>query len=217
LHHQIDVADKLHLYPPTVAGLQCHVFVADIPLLLQLRELGLVGEDVLEEAQLPDLLAEECLAREAQQLDQERIHIDDHSRFGIEDQDGVLGRLEEPAVADLRRAQRLLGPFPFGDVQIRAEYAADRPVRTAQRHLARQKRDRIPFGRCLGFFDEKPGKPTLHDPAVVGAIQLGLVTPRHLVVVFPDDVFRNREARIARERRVAAQEKEVLVLSRPLR
>ncbi len=105
---QIDVADELHVDLPPIGGFQRQIVVADIALLLQLLEVGLVGKHVLEEPQFPDLHAEERLAGESQQLDQERIHIVDHPRFGIEDQDAVLGRLEKTAIAKLRNDQRRL-------------------------------------------------------------------------------------------------------------
>ena len=44
-------------------------------------------------------------------LDQERIHIHDHPRLGIEDQNAVFGRLEEPAIADLRSDERRFRPL----------------------------------------------------------------------------------------------------------
>ena len=115
----IDGADEFHFNPPPGAGFQCQVLVADVFLLLQLREVLLVGDDVLEKPQLPDFLAQKFLMRETQQLDQEWIYIHDHPRPGIDDQDAVLGRFEEPAIADLRSAQRrfrlfvLLEQSPF--------------------------------------------------------------------------------------------------------
>ena len=105
--HQIDVADELHGDLPPIGGFQRHVVVANVPLLLQFREVVLVGDGVLEAAEFPDLLSDHCLVRETQHFDQERIDIHNQFRLGIEDQNAVLGRLKEPAIAKFRSDQRL--------------------------------------------------------------------------------------------------------------
>jgi hypothetical protein len=79
-----------------------HVLVADVSLLLQFQKVGLVDDEVLEESQLPDPFAQEHLARDTQQLDHVGIHVHHPPRPGIEDQNTVPGRLEEPAIAKLR-------------------------------------------------------------------------------------------------------------------
>jgi len=55
---QIDVADKLHRDLPPIGGFQRQVFVPDVFARLQFREFGLVGGNILEDAQFPNLPAE---------------------------------------------------------------------------------------------------------------------------------------------------------------
>ena len=105
LIHQIDVADELHLDALPAAGFQRHVVVLDVFLLLPFQEVGLVGDDVLEGAQFPDLLANERRTRVAQQLEQERIDIHHHAGFGVQDQNAVAGRLKDPAISHGRSPQ----------------------------------------------------------------------------------------------------------------
>ena len=81
-----------------------------------------------------------------------------------------------------------------------------------QRHLARKKRDGVPFGSRLGFFNEQFGFAALDDPAVIGAIRFRLIAPPHLEIILPDDVPGIGESRVAREYRVTAQVNEVCVL-----
>ena len=86
----IHVADKLHGNLAAVLRFQRQVFVADIPVLLQLLELGLVGHDVLERAKFPDGCSDQFAMGKAQQLDQERVHVADSPRVGFENQDAIL-------------------------------------------------------------------------------------------------------------------------------
>ena len=80
-------------------------------MLRQFEEVVLVGDDVPEEAQIPHVLVADLLARVAEQLRQEWIDVRDFAGLGIEDQDAVLGRLEEAAIAQLGGAERLVGRF----------------------------------------------------------------------------------------------------------
>ncbi len=68
--------------------------------MLQCGETRLVGDDFLEECECPELLAEECLARNSKQLDHEWIDINDRAALGIKEQNAVLGRLEKAPVDD---------------------------------------------------------------------------------------------------------------------
>ena len=90
----IHVADKFHGNLATVSRFQRQVFGADIPLLVQLLELGLVGHDVLERAKFPDGCADQFAAGKTQHLHQERVHIADSPRVGFQNQDAVLRRFE---------------------------------------------------------------------------------------------------------------------------
>src|SRR5664280_2534105 len=116
LAHRIEVADELHVNAPPVRGLQRQVFITDVLLLLQFQEVGLVRHDALEEPEVPDVLPQELLAGEPQHLGQERIHVDDYAGVCLEDQNAVLGSLEQTAVAGLRSAQLLLHLLALGDL-----------------------------------------------------------------------------------------------------
>jgi hypothetical protein len=93
--HQVDVADELHLAPFAGGGLQRQVLVADILVLLQFQKLGLVGDGVPEEAQLPDGLAHKLVIGIAEQADQKRIYVHHQPGLGVQDQNAVLGRQME--------------------------------------------------------------------------------------------------------------------------
>jgi len=84
----------------------------------------------------------------------------------------------------------------------------------AQGYLARKKREGVPLRVRLGFFDEKLGAAALDDLAVIVSIQVRLRTPRHLVIIFPNDVLRIGKSRIAREGGVTPQIKEIFYPSR---
>jgi hypothetical protein len=94
--------------------------------------------------------------------------------------------------------------FSIADVHVRSKHADDLAVRTTQGYLARKKRDDFSFGCCLGLFYEKSIEATFNNPAVIGSIQVGLISPPHLVIIFPNDVFRARKPRVAGEYFVAA-------------
>ncbi len=106
--HQIDIADELDFDLPPICGLQRQVLIADILLRLQFREFRLVGGDVFEETQLPDVMLQKRFTADAQQLDQKRIHIRDPPGFSVQNQDAIACRLEQPPVAEFRSVQRLL-------------------------------------------------------------------------------------------------------------
>src|SRR5450756_546695 len=114
--HRIEVADELHVDAPPVRGLQRQVFITDVLLLLQFQEVGLVRHDALEEPQVPDVLPKELVAGEPQHLGQECIHVHDHAGVSIQDQNAVLGSLEQTAIASLRSAQLLLHLLALGDL-----------------------------------------------------------------------------------------------------
>jgi hypothetical protein len=58
--------------------------VADVAVLSQLLEGGLVGHDVLEQADLPELLAEHVRQLQPQQPAHERVGVDDRPVTRIE-------------------------------------------------------------------------------------------------------------------------------------
>src|SRR5664280_1766488 len=116
LAHRIEIADELYINVPPVRGLQRHIFIANVLLLSQFQEVGFVCHDALEEPQVPDMLPQELLAGEPQHLGQERIHVHDHAGVCIQDQNAVLGSLEQTAVASLRSRQLLLRLLALGDL-----------------------------------------------------------------------------------------------------
>ena len=52
----------------------------------------------------------------AQQVRHERIGVDDFPGVGVEDQDAVLGRLEQPPIPDFGSLHGDFRPLAFGDV-----------------------------------------------------------------------------------------------------
>ncbi len=95
-----------------VFGRQGEVFVPDVALLLEGAERRLVGLDVAEQADLPQFLPHRFLPTVTQELRQERVGFANLPRHRIDDQDAVLGRLEQSAVLGLARPHRNFGPFP---------------------------------------------------------------------------------------------------------
>jgi len=103
---QINVADEFHLNQAAVFRLERQVFVADKFILLQ-RQKGIPADlDVLERADFPEFLFHKFFTRVAQHVDQIGVDVVYQTRLGIQDQDAVLGRFEESAVAKLRLDER---------------------------------------------------------------------------------------------------------------
>ena len=98
---EVDVADELDLGLASVVCLQRQVVVADVVVGLELGEGGLGGLGVLEGADLPELLADEIVTQVSRHLRHERVDVDDAAGARVEDQDAVLGRLEEAAISSL--------------------------------------------------------------------------------------------------------------------
>jgi hypothetical protein len=86
---------------------QGQIFIADIAMLLQPLQHGLVGLDVLEWTELANGFAEHFVLGKPQKFVKEWIHIGDASRVKVQNQDAVLGRFEQPAVTEFRGAQRV--------------------------------------------------------------------------------------------------------------
>ncbi len=83
---------------------------------MQLAESSPAGLDVLEQPDFPEFLAQQLVERVAQQVAQERVRVDNLAGVAIEDQDRILGRLKEPAVANLGSPQCDFRPPALGDV-----------------------------------------------------------------------------------------------------
>ncbi len=112
--NKIDIADEFHLDESSLRGFERQVFETNVLALLQLCEVGLAGDDVLEEAHFPYLPAEDLFALKTQEIDQERIDIIDGAGFCIQNQDAVFRRLKETPVAHFGRFQRRLYSFAVG-------------------------------------------------------------------------------------------------------
>ena len=80
----IHVADELHGDLATIPRFHRQIFVADIAMLLELLEPGLVGHNIPERAKFPDGCANQFGVGKAQHPHQERVYITDFSRFGFE-------------------------------------------------------------------------------------------------------------------------------------
>ena len=119
--HRVDVADELDLDLPTALGLQGQVVVADVALLPQFVVGDPVRIPVPEQADLSEFLAQEFVVLVAQQPAHERVGVDDLARAGVEDEDAVLGRLEEPTIAEFGALHGGVGPPAFGPVLDRQE------------------------------------------------------------------------------------------------
>ena len=104
----IDVADKLHVDGPAVAGFQRQVVVTDIGFTLQLPELRLGRFGVFERANLPEFVSQQLLASVAQHIRQERVDIINLPGVRIENQNPVLGGFKQPAVAHFGSLQRVI-------------------------------------------------------------------------------------------------------------
>ena len=112
----VHVADELHLDAPAVVRPQRQILVADVPFLLERPERHLIRLDVVEQADLPQLLPDQLVAGVAEQGGQERVRVEHPSGHRVDQQDAVLGRLEQAAVADLGEGQGFGGPPPVGRV-----------------------------------------------------------------------------------------------------
>ena len=76
----------------------------------QLLEGGLAGGDVLERPDLPELFARQLGVGVPEHLLQIGIAVDDPPRLRVQDEDAVLGRLEEPPIPDFRGLKRFFDP-----------------------------------------------------------------------------------------------------------
>ena len=86
----VDIADELHRNYASASGPERMVFIADVFIGLELSEGGLIRVDVVEKADLPKLEADDAFKRVVEQVEEERIYIDDSAVLAIENQDPVL-------------------------------------------------------------------------------------------------------------------------------
>ena len=86
------------------------------------------------------------------------------------------------------------------------------PVLVPQGDLAGPQPDRLPPRVCLGLLVIQLGTARAHDQLVVGAVDLGLVPPAHLVVGLADDLLGRGHPGVGGEKAVAAAQDRVPVL-----
>ena len=79
---------------------------------------------IIEHADLVQFLAQQVGAIATGEMGNEGVGIDDLAGVGIENDDAVLGSLEQAAVTQRRFAQALLGLLQFGRVEKVADHAA---------------------------------------------------------------------------------------------
>ena len=70
------------------------IFVTDVFFRLELGEGGLVRGDILEQADLPKLEADDAFERIIEQIEEKWIYIDDPAVSRIENQDAILRGFE---------------------------------------------------------------------------------------------------------------------------
>jgi hypothetical protein len=97
----VDVADEADVDPAAVSRFERQILVGDVVHRLELVEGFLGCDDVAERAEVPDLLAEEIAALVAEQLGEIRVDVDHLAAVGLQDQDAILGGLEDAPVAQL--------------------------------------------------------------------------------------------------------------------
>ena len=70
------------------------VLVADVFLRLELGEGGFIRVDIVEKTDLPKLKTDDALERIVEQIEEERIRIDDFACVSVKNQDPILRGLE---------------------------------------------------------------------------------------------------------------------------
>jgi hypothetical protein len=105
---EVHVAHELDGDLAAIAGLERQVLVAHEVVALKLGERLLGRGDVLEHAEVPEVPADQLAVRVAGELGQERVDVIDPPGRGVDDEDAVLGRFEQPSISELAGCERLL-------------------------------------------------------------------------------------------------------------
>ena len=139
----IHVADELYGDPLAFPGLQGQVLIADIFLVLQLLKGLLGGRHVLEGTDLPQFIADHLVVGVSQQVLEVGVGLHDLPAVRVQEQNAILRRLKEPAVANLGGAPRCVHLFAFRAVVHRSSFNAlysflPTLPRTARFHLQAQ-------------------------------------------------------------------------------
>jgi hypothetical protein len=95
----IDVAYKLHGNVAAILRFQRQVFIANIAILLQSLQHGLVGNNILEGTQIANSLPDHFFPRKSQQPNQIGIYVGDAPRFHLQNQNAILRRFKQTAIA----------------------------------------------------------------------------------------------------------------------
>ena len=95
-------ADTLDVDVLAGGSLERQIFVADAALVLQFEEGDLRRRDVLDPADLPELLPQDIGTSMAKHRHHEGIDVHDSAGVRVEDQDAVLRGLKDPSVARFR-------------------------------------------------------------------------------------------------------------------
>ena len=99
----------------------------------------------------------------------------------------------------------LFSLLALGDFGIDSQHADDFMLVVVQRHLGGAQPDGGAIRCGLRFFVVQLGLARLHDRAVIGSIQLGLVLPGHVEIGLANQILRIGKTGIVGEQRVAAQ------------
>ncbi len=114
--HLVDVADELDLHAAAVPILERQVVIANVTAVLKLAEGALARAFVLEQTDLPQLLAVQLVPRVAQHFGNEWIGVGDLAGRGVENQNAVPRRLEQASIAKLGVPKLGLREPPVRDV-----------------------------------------------------------------------------------------------------
>jgi len=112
--------------PVTLAGICGEAAATDM------WDPSFAGELHIKLAERADLVAivpatADVLARLAQQIEHAAVYFHDPGGLGVEDEDAVVRRLEQPPIPNLRLAQGRVHPLAFGDVACHLGRADDVP------------------------------------------------------------------------------------------
>ncbi|OWK34376.1 hypothetical protein FRUB_10347 [Fimbriiglobus ruber] len=124
------------------------VVVPDVLLLLERPERPLVGLNVTEQADLPEFLPDQIMPGGSEEVGEKRVRVEDAAGVRGDEQDAVLGRLEEAAVTGLGECQGLGRPPPLGRVLDRQQNEGGSP---AGRGEAPGVQDHRPEAETLEF------------------------------------------------------------------
>ena len=91
---EVDITNKLDRHDFAALRAQRMVLVADVFLLLELGEGRFIRVDIVEQTDLPKLKTDDALERIVEQIEQERIRVDDFAGVCVENQDPILRGLE---------------------------------------------------------------------------------------------------------------------------